>query len=44
MRFLYVCVCEAEMGCSKEKVLDFCYTSKSKLFKTLNRFTHGLGP
>ena len=25
-------------------VLDFCYTSKFKLFKTLNEFTHGLGP
>ena len=25
-------------------MLDFCYTSKSKLFKTLNGFTHGLGP
>ena len=28
----------------KLKMLDFCYTSKSKLFKTLNGFTHGLGP
>ena len=25
-------------------VLDFCYTSKSKLFKTQNGFTHRLGP
>ena len=25
-------------------MLDFCYTSKSKLFKTLNEFTHGFGP
>ena len=25
-------------------LLDFCYTSKSKFFKTLNGFTHGLGP
>ena len=26
------------------RLLDFCYTNKSKLFKTLNGFTHGLGP
>ena len=26
------------------RLLDFCYASKSKLFKTLNGFTHGLGP
>ena len=26
------------------RLLDFCYTSKSMLFKTLNGFTHGLGP
>ena len=26
------------------RLLDFGYTSKSKLFKTLNGFTHGLGP
>ena len=25
-------------------LLNFCYTSKSKLFKTLNGFTHGFGP
>ena len=24
------------------RLLDFFYTSKSKLFKTLNGFTHGL--
>ena len=29
---------------AKVVVLDFFYTSKSKLFKTLNGFTHGLGP
>ena len=26
------------------RLLDFCYTSKSKLFNTLNGFIHGLGP
>ena len=26
------------------RLLDFCYTSKSKLFKALNGFTHGLEP
>ena len=33
-----------EWGFFLLKVLDFCYTRKSKLFKTLNGFTHGLRP